>query len=527
MAILSNSRTVRVRLLLILLSLLAVSTTVSTVVIARYQASLLRGALNDQGRSLGTFVAKLSWESLLTGETANLDGFVHDLLATEENVVWAVIADSSQTILTSPSLSIRADAPGVAAVLAELGSNAPAAQIFDALREKLAVTEVAVPIVLGERSLGEVRIAMSQAAMSAATWRTVFFVALLNVAIAVALAGALAWAVQRIIVGPLGGEPSYAAEVAHNVARGDLAFAISTHPGDNTSAMAALRSMVAKLADVTSQVRAAATTVASAAGQVMASAEAMALGTSEQAASVEETSSSLEEMAASITANADNSRRIDQIAARGARDADEAGQAVLETVGQMKSIAEKISIVQEIAYQTNLLSLNAAIEAARAGEHGKGFAVVAAEVRRLAERSQAAAKEISALTGTSVAVAERSGRLLAELVPSIRKTAELVQELAASSEEQAAGVSQINKAVVQVDQVTQRNAAAAEEMAVTSEELATQADSLLGMMTFFRLGDAAPALPEPRPREPAPAAPAKPAAARRRVDEPEPHFRRF
>jgi methyl-accepting chemotaxis protein len=195
-------------------------------------------------------------------------------------------------------------------------------------------------------------------------------------------------------------------------------------------------------------------------------------------------------MGASIGQNAENSRQTEQMASASARNAEESGRAVVETVGAMKQIAEKTSIVEEIAYQTNLLALNAAIEAARAGEHGRGFAVVAQEVRKLAERAQGAAKEIGALASGSVGVADRSGQLLAELVPSIRKTADLVQEVAAASQEQTAGVGQINRAMSQVDQVTQRNASAAEELSSTAEEMASQAEALQSLMSFFRLDDA-------------------------------------
>jgi methyl-accepting chemotaxis protein len=192
-------------------------------------------------------------------------------------------------------------------------------------------------------------------------------------------------------------------------------------------------------------------------------------------------------MSASITQNAENSRQTEQMASGAARSADESGRAVLETVGAMRQIAEKTGIIEEIAYQTNLLALNAAIEAARAGEHGRGFAVVATEVRKLAERAQRATREIGDLAGSSVQVAERSGKLLAELVPSIRKTADLVQEVAAASQEQSAGVGQVSKAMAVVDQVTQRNASASEELSSTAEEMSSQSEALLQLIAFFQV----------------------------------------
>jgi methyl-accepting chemotaxis protein len=218
---------------------------------------------------------------------------------------------------------------------------------------------------------------------------------------------------------------------------------------------------------------------------------------------VEETTSSLEQISASIRQNAENSRQTEQLAVSGSKEAEESGRTVKQTVVAMRNIAEKVSIIEEIAYQTNLLALNAAIEAARAGEHGRGFAVVATEVRKLAERSQSAAKEISGLAASSVGVAERSGQLLDELVPRIRKTADLVQEVSAASAEQSSGVAQINRAMSQVDQVTQRNASAAEELASTAEEMAAQAEGLQQLVSHFRLAghDAGP-----RPSVPLPAA---------------------
>jgi methyl-accepting chemotaxis protein len=207
-------------------------------------------------------------------------------------------------------------------------------------------------------------------------------------------------------------------------------------------------------------------------------------------------------MSATIVQNADNARQTESMASGSAKNAEQGGAAVQETLSAMKTIAERIGIIEEIAYQTNLLALNAAIEAARAGEHGKGFAVVASEVRKLAERSQKAAKEIGSLASSSTEVAERSGKLLHELVPTIRKTADLVQEVAAASAEQSAGVAQVSKAMSSVDQVTQRNATAAEELSSTAEEMAAQAEALQQLISFFVLEGAAPrvrAVPSPAP----------------------------
>lgn len=251
--------------------------------------------------------------------------------------------------------------------------------------------------------------------------------------------------------------------------------------------------------------------LSAAARQVAASSQGLSQGTSEQAAAVEQTSSTLEEMNASITQNAENSRRLEQMAAKGVSDAEDSGKAVEETLVAMQTIAERISIVEEIAYQTNLLALNAAIEAARAGEHGKGFAVVAAEVRKLAERSQSAAREIGEVASTSVRAAKRSGDLLENLVPSIQGTAEFVREVAAASREQSMSVGQMSEAMGQMDQVTQRNAVAAQELSSTAVQLASQAQGLKALMAVFRLDDRRPRPPrEPGENPPPPARPVSP-----------------
>jgi methyl-accepting chemotaxis protein len=292
--------------------------------------------------------------------------------------------------------------------------------------------------------------------------------------------------VSRGITRPVKAMADHLGEMAQG--SGDLTKRIEIGSHDEVGQMAtSFNSFVKKLEEIIGEVRTSSDGIASAASQVASSAASLSQGTSEQAASIEETTSSLEEMSASITQNAENSRQMEQMAVKGARDSEESGSAVRESVAAMKQIAEKITIIEEIAYQTNLLALNAAIEAARAGEHGRGFAVVATEVRKLAERSQTAAQEIGGLAANSVGVAERSGELLRELVPSIKKTSELVQEVSASSREQSSGVVQINKAMASVDTVTQRNASSAEELSSTAEELAAQSEALQQLMAFFRV----------------------------------------
>ena len=285
-----------------------------------------------------------------------------------------------------------------------------------------------------------------------------------------------------------------------------------------------LREIVADIIGGAENVTTGAENVAAGSEQLSASAESLSQGAAEQAASTEEASSSMEEMAANTRQNADNATETEKIARQSAADAAKSGDAVARAVSAMKTIAEKISIVQEIARQTDLLALNAAIEAARAGEHGKGFAVVASEVRKLAERSQAAAAEIGTLSSQTVGVSEQAGQMLARLVPDIQRTASLVAEITAASREQNAGAEQINIAIQQLDQVTQQNSSAseemsstAEEMSATSEQLTAQARQLQSTIAFFLLagnggGAPAPRQPAPPPAEPAPRRAAAPAA---------------
>lgn len=297
---------------------------------------------------------------------------------------------------------------------------------------------------------------------------------------------ALGLVILRSILRQLGGEPDYVGEIVRKVASGDMTVKVDTRPGDTESMLAAIKVMIDKLSSIIVEVRSSAENLASASEEVSASANTLSQNTTEQASSVEQTSSSMEEISSTVAQNAENANVTDGIASKSAQDARDGGQAVAETVSAMRKIAEKISIIDDIAYQTNLLALNAAIEAARAGEHGKGFAVVAAEVRKLAERSQVAAQEISSLSDNSVKQAERAGKLLDDIVPSIGKTADLVKEISAASREQRGGLEQINSAMSQMSQTTQANASASEELSATAEELSAQAVQLQATMQFFK-----------------------------------------
>lgn len=293
-----------------------------------------------------------------------------------------------------------------------------------------------------------------------------------------------AWLIIRPILRQLGGEPAEINEMAKQVAEGNLDIPIRN---DATGIRLAMQQMVARLTEIVTGITSISESVASGSEEIASSSETLSQSASGQAANVEEVSSSMEEMAGNIANNDENSKKTHSISMASADRAETGGEAVLKTVDAMRTIAEKIGVIEEIARQTNLLALNAAIEAARAGEHGKGFAVVAAEVRKLAERSGAAASEIGELSTNSVAVAEEAGRLIGEIVPRIKETATLVDEVRVSSGEMNEGATEVNAALQQLDGMIQQNASASEELASTSEHLAAQAQELIQATSFFRL----------------------------------------
>jgi len=295
-------------------------------------------------------------------------------------------------------------------------------------------------------------------------------------------------AVSLWIISSISKSINYAKEAIRKVAEGDLTVDISnTFKDEIGDLLDHFKVMVEKLKEVLTFVVTASDNIASASMQMSSTSQEMSQGTQEQAASAEEISSSMEQMVSNIQQNTDNAQQTEKTAIKASEDMQEGSKSVNQTIDSMKKIAEKIGIIGEISRQTNLLALNAAVEAARAGDHGKGFAVVAAEVRKLAERSQVAAGEINDLSSSSVLIADKSGRLLEQIVPNIQNTAKLVQEIAAASQEQNTGAEQVNNAIQQFNIVIQQNAAGAEEIASSSEELASQAEHLRETISFFKI----------------------------------------
>jgi methyl-accepting chemotaxis protein len=383
------------------------------------------------------------------------------------------------------------------ATVEKLSHNTNEKEQKDLFEEFYAQYEVTRPLFrTAETTLGKIvdaNVKISEEAVTeseASSKRATMLLIIISVVALVALA-TFVFFVARSIMKQIGGEPEYALGIVDQIANGDLTVKIALENGDTTSVLANMSKMVDKLSEVVNEVTTSANSLAAASEQISSTAQELSTSTSQMAASVEETSSSMEEMTATISQNTENAKVTDGIANKSAVEAVEGGEAVTKTVAAMKDIANKISIIDDIAYQTNLLALNAAIEAARAGEHGKGFAVVAAEVRKLAERSQVASHDIGKLASGSVDLAERAGTLFNSIIPGVKKTADLIQEISAASQEQSSGVNQVNGAIVQISQATQSNSTATQELAATSEEMSAHAIQLQEIVGYFKTGAAA------------------------------------
>jgi methyl-accepting chemotaxis protein len=425
------------------------------------------------------------------------DATVERLSMNLAGLIWSYDEQQAEEILQT-AMRERA----IAAIVVKTGASVFAGTMRDADWQITALDPQNIPessemfrtqeIQKDTRSLGTVELYLTTTFLQAELRRAVLEIALTLIALDAVVLFGLTLTVRLFLIHPL----TQLLNVANGMADGDFGQEIRIGQRDELGDFAvAFQTMIARLTGVVQQVQAAATNVSTGSQQLNTSAAGFSQGTNQQAAAIEEVSSAMEEMAANIRQNTDNAVQTEQIALQAARDAEASGHIVDDTVTAMQKIAQKISIIEEIAAQTRLLSLNATIEAARAHEHGKGFGVVAAEVRRLADQSREAAEDISLLTTQSVAVAEQAGAMLAKLVPDIHNTAELVQEINAAGREQNAGAEQINTSVQQLDQVLQSNASASEELAATAEALARQAEQLRQAIAFFTIQDDGPEMP--------------------------------
>jgi len=445
-------------LISILMALLLIFTAMGLTINFHERQALVR-ELEGKGENVARILAAISGEPILSFNFSALENQVRYVGAGDNDIFFAVVEDRE-------------------------GKNL--AEYRKAGSEKTDILTFTSPILQQGEKIGAVKIGYATTHIKDALQRSQFIILLLSLGTLVLVSLIVYLLFRFLTVKPI----RRLSAVVEKIAGGDLSQIVDSGSGDEIGMLfRSIAGMVSRLNTVVADVKSAADNVASGSRELSSSSEQMSQGTAEQAASAEQASSSIEEMNATIRQNADNAMATETIALKSANDASESGSAVSEAVKAMKDIAGKISIVEEIARQTNLLALNAAIEAARAGEHGKGFAVVASEVRKLAERSQVAAAEISGLSTSSVEVAERAGAMLGKLVPDIGKTSELVQEISASSKEQSAGAERIDNSIQQLNRVIQQNAGAAEEMASTAQELSSQAEMLLGTMTFFKVAE--------------------------------------
>jgi methyl-accepting chemotaxis protein len=453
----------------------------SSIAITSKTKAVLRESLISKGEGFVAILGSAAREPLGSNDTAKCDAIVRGTTGDRE-VLFAAIQDRGGAFVTSADSSIGGLPDDLRAIVGALPQDAKLKGLIEAVKARDGVVVLSAPIAQDGAVLGTAVIGMSEVVMRARISATIAFVFIVNMLTGAFVGGAIFAASRRLVVKPI----ALLTGIAEQIARGDLAARIESRSEDETGKLTiAMRTMAEKIGSVVSDVKRTARSLAAESSQIAGSAGKVSEGATTQAASAEEASASIEQMVATIRQNAENARETETIAIKAASDAAAGRKSVSNAVLAMKQITSKISVIEEIARQTNLLALNAAIEAARAGDRGRGFAVVAAEVRKLSERSSAAAAEIGEISSTSVEVAEWAGDMLDKLVPDIQKTADRVQEISAASREQAVGADQISASIQTLNEVAQQNAGAAEELSSSSDELAAQADHLQEAISYF------------------------------------------
>jgi methyl-accepting chemotaxis protein len=441
------------------LLVLSLAFTGMTAILSANERSVFEAQLTGKGENLARLVASISLDPILSYNFDYLESYAKEI-GKDPDAAYVIVVDHEGKPLT---------------------------HAFEEPADKAGIRVFTADVKQGDEVRATVRLGLRTTAIDQGVRRSQLLVLGLGLG-AMVLVAALILLLFRAVV--LKGVESLRQSLAR-VADGDIALEIAATGNDELALLQhSLRGTVERLRGVVGGVKVAADAVSSASRAMASSTAQMSQGASEQASSSEEATTSIREMSVAIRQTAENAVQTERIAAATAQNAIEGGRVVNETVTAMKSIADRITIIDEIAYQTNLLALNASIEAARAGQHGRGFAVVGGEVRKLAERSRVAAKEIGELSTTCVRLAEQAGKLLDRIVPDIQRTATLVGEISAASRQQSGGTEQLDRAIQQLDRVTQQNAASAEELSATAEELSGQAQSLQDSVAFFRTASA-------------------------------------
>jgi methyl-accepting chemotaxis protein len=447
----------------------------------RTQSAALSRSLDKKAEILVRNLATALTDPLAMGEYDLMQRILVEAKKADAEVAYVMVVGMDGRGIASTDTSLRNQS------LTRSEFEASALTVSDFARRDTPTSglfEVVMPIRFQSNQLGVLRIGVSTQQVEAvgrqAGWTLVG-----TGALALCMGVMIYLYVARRVVRPLHAAVTRLEELATGDV--DAARRLEVTSRDEAGQLArALNTVLGKLSQIIAEVQSAADSVSAASMEVLATAQHLSQGTSDQAAAVQESTVSLEQMSVSITRNAHASRDTEQMGLKGAKDVEACERSAHETVAAMQAIAQKIAIIEDITNQTNLLAVNSAIEAARAGEHGKGFAVLSTEVRKLAEHTKTAAQEIRDLVSSSVKIAEQSGQLLMEVVPSIHQTVNLFQEVAAASNEQSLGVAQINTAMGQVDQVMQRNAAAGKELATMAEAMAAKAEGLQNTIAFFR-----------------------------------------